>query len=58
MPQFLLEAAISKGQGGAISIAVTQPRRISAISLAQRVAEERVEPLGGTVGYKVRMGTE
>ena len=33
----------------------TQPRRISAISVAQRVAEERGEALGKTVGYSIRM---
>ena len=35
-------------------IAVTQPRRIAALSLAQRVAEERGCPLGGEVGYSIR----
>ena len=32
-----------------------QPRRISAISVAQRVADERGEPLGETVGYQIRL---
>ncbi|CAK0884051.1 unnamed protein product, partial [Prorocentrum cordatum] len=36
-------------------IAVTQPRRIAAISLAQRVASTRGEPVGQTVGYRVAM---
>jgi len=31
-----------------------QPRRIAAVSLAKRVAEERGEEVGGTVGYAVR----
>ena len=40
-------------------IAVTEPRRVAAISLARRVAEELGSPLGGsspasTVGYSVR----
>lgn len=35
-------------------IMVVQPRRISAISLAQRVSEERGTQLGQTVGYQVR----
>ena len=35
-------------------IAVTQPRRIAALSLAQRVAEERDCFLGGQVGYSIR----
>lgn len=34
-------------------IAVTEPRRISAITLADRVASERGEILGETVGVSV-----
>ncbi|ORZ37388.1 putative ATP-dependent RNA helicase DHX33 [Catenaria anguillulae PL171] len=48
IPQFLLGAGLAK------SIAVTQPRRISAISLAQRVAQEQGVQLGQRVGYTVR----
>jgi ATP-dependent RNA helicase A len=33
---------------------VTQPRRISAISIAERIANERGEELGQTTGYSVR----
>lgn len=36
-------------------IAVTQPRRIAAISLAERVASTRGEGVGETVGYRVAM---
>lgn len=35
-------------------IAVTQPRRVAATSLARRVAQEVGVNLGGTVGYTVR----
>src|SRR6187431_654309 len=35
-------------------IAHTQPRRIAARTIAERVAEELQVPLGSTVGYKVR----
>ena len=42
-------------RGGTVNIVCTQPRRISAISVAQRVAEERGEALGKTVGYSIRM---
>lgn len=35
-------------------IGVTQPRRIAAVSVARRVAEELQLPLGGLVGYQVR----
>lgn len=34
-------------------IIVTQPRRIAAIALAKRVASERQESLGHTVGYRI-----
>ncbi|KAJ9511268.1 hypothetical protein QJQ45_017139, partial [Haematococcus lacustris] len=55
LPQFLLEEAVAAGRGAAVSLVVTQPRRISTISLARRVAEERGEALGDVVGYKVRL---
>ncbi|XP_032585877.2 dosage compensation regulator isoform X1 [Drosophila mojavensis] len=52
--QYILDDYISTGQGGYANIYVTQPRRISAISVAERVARERCENLGETVGYSVR----
>src|SRR5689334_15947191 len=39
---------------GRTSIAHTQPRRIAARTVAQRIADELQVPLGGTVGYAVR----
>ncbi|WP_133542778.1 ATP-dependent RNA helicase HrpA [Microbacterium sp. BK668] len=39
---------------GRTKIAHTQPRRIAARSIAERIAEELQVPLGTTVGYKVR----
>jgi ATP-dependent helicase HrpA len=39
---------------GRTRIAHTQPRRIAARTIAERVAEELHVPLGTTVGYKVR----
>ena len=51
LPQFLLEEMVADGRGGACAVVVTQPRRVSAMALAQRVAEERGEALGETVGY-------
>ena len=33
----------------------TQPRRISAMSVAERVANERAEKLGRSVGYQIRL---
>lgn len=42
-------------RGSVCRIVVTQPRRISAISVAHRVAEERGETLGRGVGYQIRL---
>jgi ATP-dependent helicase HrpA len=39
---------------GRTKIAHTQPRRIAARTIAERIAEELHVPLGGAVGYKVR----
>lgn len=39
-------------------MAVTQPRRIAAISIAKRVSQERKCPIGTLVGYKVGMKSE
>ncbi|KZV86988.1 P-loop containing nucleoside triphosphate hydrolase protein [Exidia glandulosa HHB12029] len=50
VPQFLLEA----GLAGDTAIAVTQPRRVAATSLAARVAAEQHVEVGGRVGYAVR----
>jgi hypothetical protein len=55
VPQFLLEDAIRRGKGGECSIVCTQPRRISAIGVAERVAVERGERCGDTVGYAIRL---
>ena len=55
VPQFILDEAISAGRGGAVNIICTQPRRISAMGVATRVAAERCEPLGHTVGYQIRL---
>lgn len=55
VPQFILEDAIARGAGGECSIVCTQPRRISAIGVAERVAAERDEKCGSTVGYAIRL---
>uniref|UniRef100_A0A0N5BJK0 RNA helicase n=1 Tax=Strongyloides papillosus TaxID=174720 RepID=A0A0N5BJK0_STREA len=52
--QILLKHYISQGRGGEFNCIITQPRRLAAISLAKRVAEERYEKLGESVGYCVR----
>ncbi len=48
--QFILDDAIRSGDGAACRIICTQPRRISAVGVAERVAEERGEPIGASVG--------
>ena len=55
MPQFILDDWIAQGRGAECSIICTQPRRISAIGVAERVASERLEGVGGTVGYQIRL---
>ncbi|KND00002.1 uncharacterized protein SPPG_04349 [Spizellomyces punctatus DAOM BR117] len=55
VPQFLLDALICQKRGAQCKILVTQPRRISAIGVAERVAAERDESLGKTVGYQIRL---
>lgn len=55
LPQFILEEEISNLRGADCSIICTQPRRISAISVAARIASERGENLGEIVGYQIRL---
>lgn len=52
--QFILEDYVMSGQGAWCNICVTQPRRISAVSVSERVASERCEDLAQSVGYSVR----
>ncbi|XP_031101813.1 DExH-box ATP-dependent RNA helicase DExH3-like [Ipomoea triloba] len=55
LSQYILESEIESGRGAFCSIICTQPRRISAMAVGERVATERGEPLGESVGYKVRL---
>ncbi|CAI6095827.1 unnamed protein product [Clonostachys chloroleuca] len=50
LTQFLME----DGYGKTGMIGCTQPRRVAAMSVAKRVAEEMEVPLGSTVGYAIR----
>jgi hypothetical protein len=51
-----LEKALSDGKGDQVSILCTQPRRVAAISVAERVSEEWGEKsVGKLVGYQIRM---
>jgi ATP-dependent RNA helicase DHX57 len=56
-PSYILDHEISQGRGSTTNIIVTQPRRVAAIGVATRVAEERMEDLdkgAQSVGYIIR----
>ncbi|KAK1836245.1 putative ATP-dependent RNA helicase ucp12 [Podospora conica] len=52
--QFILDDLYNRGLGLGANIVVTQPRRISALGLADRVSDERCSPVGQEVGYTIR----
>jgi pre-mRNA-splicing factor ATP-dependent RNA helicase DHX16 len=52
LPQYLYEAGYS--QEGKKKIGITQPRRVAAMSVASRVAQEVSCRLGDLVGYSIR----
>ena len=55
IPQFLFEAGYgSRDSDRPGMIGVTQPRRVAAVSMSSRVAEELGPDLGRRVGYQVR----
>jgi small subunit ribosomal protein S24e len=55
IPQLILDDYISRGSGASCNIICTQPRRLAAISVAERVSKERGENVGrGSIGYQVR----
>jgi len=56
IPQLILEAEVEAGRP--CRILASQPRRLSASSVAERVAVERGSRLGSVVGYKVRFEEE
>ncbi|KAK5278333.1 putative pre-mRNA-splicing factor ATP-dependent RNA helicase mog-4, partial [Cryomyces antarcticus] len=51
LPQYLHEAGYTKG---GMKVGCTQPRRVAAMSVATRVAEEMGVKLGNEVGYAIR----
>lgn len=56
--QYLLDEAIELRKGSNFRAVCTQPRRVAATSVAQRVADERHEPCGtptSSVGYQIRL---
>ncbi|XP_015438382.1 PREDICTED: putative ATP-dependent RNA helicase DHX57 [Dufourea novaeangliae] len=57
VPQFLLDDWILNRSESKehVNIICTQPRRISAVGVAERVAAERDERIGDTIGYQIRL---
>lgn len=55
VPQFILDTFTQNGNATDCNILISQPRRISAISLADRIAHERKERVGDVVGFQVRL---
>ena len=53
IPQFILDESFQQKQS--CRILCTQPRRLSALSIAERVAAERGESIGQAVGYQIRL---
>ncbi|CAL8352958.1 unnamed protein product [Lota lota] len=55
--QFILDDYITRGMGSLCRVVCTQPRRISAISVAERVSAERAETVGNgnSCGYQIRL---
>ncbi|XP_045484287.1 3'-5' RNA helicase YTHDC2 [Pieris rapae] len=53
LPQLVLEHCQEMKQP--VRIYCTQPRRISAVSVAERVAYERMEKIGQSIGYQIRL---
>ncbi|KAI9812600.1 MAG: hypothetical protein M1827_004589 [Pycnora praestabilis] len=51
IPQYLHEAGYTKG---GLKVGCTQPRRVAAMSVAARVAEEMNVKVGNEVGYAIR----
>ncbi|KAG0708857.1 P-loop containing nucleoside triphosphate hydrolase protein [Suillus ampliporus] len=55
IPQLLLDDHIDRGEGARCNLICTQPRRLAALSVADRVAKERGEVVGeGSIGYSIR----
>ncbi|XP_033121798.1 3'-5' RNA helicase YTHDC2-like [Anneissia japonica] len=53
VPQYILDNHHAASRN--CRIICTQPRRLSALSVAERVAAERGEKIGQTVGYQIRL---
>jgi len=56
LPKIALSVGRGLGAGGTGLIGHTQPRRLAAVSIARRIAQELGSELGQVAGYKVRFG--
>ena len=60
IPQFILQNHLAnpwkyRTAADSLQIGITQPRRVAAVSLAQRVSDElNISKFGETVGYQIR----
>ena len=55
VPQYILDDWLEhSAPRDHCNIVCTQPRRLSAIGVAERVAQERNEKAGNVVGYSIR----
>jgi ATP-dependent RNA helicase DHX36 len=54
VPQIIMDHYMELGDGANCNIICTQPRRIAAVSIAERVAEERGQQLQDQIGYHIR----
>lgn len=57
VPQYIFDEWLSNYDSDKkhIEIVCTQPRRISALGVSERVSTERLEKVGNTVGYQIRL---
>ncbi len=55
IPQILLDDMVERENGHLAKIICTQPRRLATTEVSRRIAAERGEELGKTVGYKIRL---
>eukprot|EP00037_Helgoeca_nana_P016072 m.150760 g.150760 ORF g.150760 m.150760 type:complete len:1372 (+) comp23324_c0_seq4:577-4692(+) len=58
VPQFVLEDLLCSEGTARCKMLCTQPRRLAAIGVATRVAAERGERVGDTIGYSIRLETK
>lgn len=53
IPQYIMEQCQQRNQS--CRLICTQPRRLAAVSIAERVSSERDEKVGHTFGYQIRL---